>query len=159
MLKPAFLVFAAALVAFAPFTVAAAAPQDSATAASKVKVTSDSQAKAKRLYNMDCALCHGATGDGKTDVAKDMQLTMTDWTDIKSLAGHPDQELFNVIRKGKGKMPAEDVGRAKDDEVWNLIVYIRTFGKDQPAAPAAPTAAPAAAPADAPATAPAPGNL
>lgn len=155
MLKPVFLVSAAALVAFAPFSMAAAPPQDSATAASKVKITTESQAKAKKLYNIDCALCHGATGDGKTDVAKDMQLTMTDWTDVKSLAGQPDQELFNVIRKGKGKMPAEDVGRAKDDEIWNLIVYIRSFGKDQPAAPAAPAPAPAAAPA----TAPAPGNL
>ena len=51
--------------------------------------TAESQAKAKKLYAMDCALCHGDDGDGKTDLAKDMQLTMIDWTDPKSLASNP----------------------------------------------------------------------
>jgi hypothetical protein len=34
----------------------------------------------------------------------------------KTLANKPDQDLFNVIRNGKGKMPAEAEGRAKDDD-------------------------------------------
>ncbi|HUB30004.1 MAG TPA: cytochrome c [Terracidiphilus sp.] len=146
MLKPILLVSAVALIAFSSSTVRAAA-QD---AASKTKITADSQSKAKKLYAMDCALCHGATGDGKTDLAKDMQLTLMDWTDPKTLADHSDQELFKVIREGKGKMPAEEANRAKDDEVWNLIVLIRSFGKA-----GAPAAAPATA---APATTPAPSS-
>jgi high-affinity iron transporter len=144
MLKPFLLVFVVAMFAIAPSIVPAALAQE----AQKVpaKVNAESQAKAKKLYAMDCALCHGATGDGKTDVAKDMQLTMADWTDVKTLASTPNQNLFKTIRDGKGKMPAEDASRAKDDDVWNLIVYIRTLGKAQPAAPAA---APVTAPADA----------
>jgi mono/diheme cytochrome c family protein len=148
MLKPV-LVVAVALFAIAPSASPAAQAQDAAT---KTKVTSDSQAKAKKLYAIDCALCHGASGDGKTDLAKDMQLTLLDWTDEKSLAGMQDSELFKTIRNGKNKMPAEDVGRAKDDEVWNLVVYIRSLGKAQPAA------APATAPAATPAAPSAPGN-
>jgi mono/diheme cytochrome c family protein len=141
MLKPFLLVSAVALFAIAPSTSPFASAQE---AGPKTKVTAESQAKAKKLYAMDCALCHGAGGDGKTDLAKDMQLTMIDWTDSKSLAGIQDQELFKTIRNGKGKMPAEDAGRAKDDEVWNLIVYIRSLGKNVPttepaAAPAPPT--------------------
>jgi hypothetical protein len=31
-------------------------------------------------------------------------------------------------------MPPEDASRAKDDDVWNLIIYIRGLSKDQPAA-------------------------
>jgi hypothetical protein len=58
-----------------------------------------------------------------------------------------DQELFNTIRHGKGKMPAEEAGRAKDDEVWNLIIYIRSLAQSAPAAPVTP---PAATPAPAP---------
>lgn len=148
MLKPV-LVVAVALFAIAPSASSTAQAQDAAT---KTKVTADSQAKAKRLYAIDCALCHGATGDGKTDLAKDMQLTLLDWTDEKSLAGMQDSELFKTIRNGKNKMPAEDAGRAKDDEIWNLIVYIRSFGKAQPAA------APAATPVATPAAPSAPGN-
>ena len=87
---------------------------------------------------MDCALCHGENGNGKTDLATAMQMTLDDWTDPKTLANKTDQELFTIIRNGKEKMPAEVEGRAKDHEVWNLILYIRGFaGKEPAAAPAA----------------------
>ncbi|HEY1159712.1 MAG TPA: cytochrome c [Terracidiphilus sp.] len=99
-----------------------------------VKPTAASQEKAKKLYGMDCAICHGENGSGKTDLAKDMQLTLADWTDPKSLASKSDQELFDMIRKGKDKMPPEDASRAKNDDVWNLIIYLRGFSKGQPAA-------------------------
>lgn len=135
MLKPFLLISAVAMVLAAPMSVPA---QQSAPAAkSPVK----GQEKAKALYKMDCALCHGDNGNGKTDVAKDMGLIMVDWTDPKSLSDRLDPELFGIIRNGKGKMPAEDTGRAKDEEVRNLILYIRGMSKDQPAAaPAAPAA-------------------
>lgn len=150
MLKPFLLISAVALFSIAPSTVSAASPQDAAAKGS-AKVTADSQAKAKKLYARDCALCHGDSGDGKTDLAKDMQLTMIDWTDPKTLADRQDQELFKIIRNGKDKMPGEDSGRAKDDEVWNLVIYIRGLSKDHPAAPAPATPTTAT-------TAPAPGN-
>jgi cytochrome c len=117
-----------------------------------VKPTAAGLERAKKLYAMDCALCHGDDGNGKTDLATSMQVTLSDWTDPKSLADKPDQELFNDIRKGKGeKMPPEDAGRAKDDDVWNLIHYIRGLSKGQHAAPAA-----APAPTDPAPAAPAP---
>ena len=144
MPKPVQLFSRVALIVIVPFAALLASGQE---AASKVKVTPESQAKAKKLYAIDCALCHGENGDGKTDVAKDMQLTLLDWTDPSSLASRPDAELFKIIREGKGKMPAEDVSRAKDDDLWNLVVYIRGFSKGHPAAPPAAPAAPAPPPA------------
>ena len=135
MLKPFLLISAVAMVLVAPLTVPAQQP------AAKGPAKPQAQEKAKALYKMDCALCHGENGNGKTDIAKDMSLTMVDWTDPKSLADRQDQELFGIIRNGKGKMPAEDASRAKDEEVRNLILYIRSMSKDQPAAaPAAPAA-------------------
>lgn len=98
-----------------------------------VKPTPESQAKAKKLFDVDCAMCHGANGNGKTDLAKDMQVTMLDWTDPSTLASKNDGDLFEVIRKGKDKMPAEDAARAKDDDVWNLVIYIRSLSKEHPA--------------------------
>lgn len=155
-MRKSFLLFTAVvlvLVASAPAS--ARPPQDSGKGVTAKKMSPETLAKAKKFYNMDCALCHGATGDGKSDLAKDMQLTMADWTDPKSLAEQSDQQLFDVIRKGKGKMPPEDEGRAKNDEVKDLVQYIRTFAKEGAAAPAAPAAAPPAAtpaPASPPAT-------
>jgi len=74
-------------------------------------------------------MCHGDNGNGKTDVATSMALSLKDWTDAKSLASKSDQDLFNTIRKGTDKMPPEAEGRAKDDMVWNLIIYLRSFAK------------------------------
>ncbi len=117
----------------------AVTPQPAAPVKNPVKPTAESQAKAKSLYQVDCALCHGENGDGKTDVASSMNLTIGDWTDPKTLAGQEDWQLFNIIRKGAGaNMPAEEAGRASDTEVWNLVIYIRSFSKSQPPAPATP---------------------
>jgi len=72
-----------------------------------------------------------------------MSVTLADWTDPKSLSGMSDQQLFDIIRKGKDKMPAEDPGRAKNDEVWGLVTYIRNLSKaSAAAAPAADAAKP-----------------
>jgi mono/diheme cytochrome c family protein len=111
------------------------APAPAAYPKNPIKPTSESQAKAKGLYAIDCAMCHGDNGNGKTDLATSMQLTLADWTDPKSLAGHPDGELFMIIRNGKDKMPPEESGRASDEAVWNLVVYIRSFSKGQAAPP------------------------
>jgi hypothetical protein len=81
-----------------------------------------------------------------------MQLTLLDWTDPKALAGKTDQQLFDAIRKGGGKMPPEDDSRAKNDEVRLLVQYIRGLAREGSAAPA--TDEPAATPTTAPATAP-----
>jgi mono/diheme cytochrome c family protein len=94
-----------------------------------VRPTSESQTKAKTLYQIDCAMCHGDNGNGKSDLATSMELTLSDWTDPKTLAGRQDGELFAIIRNGKDKMPPEADGRASDEAVWNLVVYIRGFSK------------------------------
>lgn len=119
-----------------------AAPQPAVPVKNPVKPTAESQAKAKSIYGIDCAVCHGDNGNGKTDVATSQGFTLNDWTDPKAFADREDWELFNVIRNGKGTtMPSEPPGRATDTEVWNLVIYIRSFSKSQPPAPAPAAAA------------------
>jgi len=141
MLKPLLFVSAVVLFGITASSAPGPKPQDAAPIAAPalknpVKPTEKTQARAKEIYNVDCAICHGATGDGKTDLAKDMSLSLGDWTDEKTLAAKADSDLFVTIRNGKGKMPPEASGRAKDDEVWNLILYLRAMSKPQ--APEAP---------------------
>jgi mono/diheme cytochrome c family protein len=93
------------------------------------KPTAESRAKAKNLYAIDCAMCHADNGNGKTDLATSMELSLNDWTNPKTLAGLEDGQLFLVIRNGKDKMPPETDGRASDDQIWNLVFYIRGFSK------------------------------
>jgi mono/diheme cytochrome c family protein len=145
MIKP--LLCASTVVLFAIAAVSFAGPmaQESTPAAApgvknSVKSTPQSRAHAKEIYDVDCALCHGTNGDGKTDLAKAMGLTLGDWTDAKTLAARPDAELFKTIRNGKGKMPSEAEGRAKDHDVWSLVVYIRSLASREGSAAAPATA-------------------
>jgi cytochrome c5 len=116
-----------------PIQDAAAAPAATPTppdTKNPVKPTADSKAKAKKMYGYDCEMCHNANGDGKSDLAKDMSLSLTDFTDPKTLSGKSDAELFDIIKNGKGKMPPEDGSRAKPDDIWNLVIYVRGMAKN-----------------------------
>jgi mono/diheme cytochrome c family protein len=53
---------------------------------------------------------------------------VTDFTNPDALKNRTDGELFYVIRKGRGEMPPEG-DRAKDDDIWNLVNYIRSLAK------------------------------
>jgi cytochrome c5 len=152
MLRSLMLFTAVVLILIASASAPARSAQDAGQSATAKKVSPEAMAKAKKVYNLDCALCHGPAGDGKTDLAKDMQLGLADWTDPKSLSSQSDDALFDVIRKGKGKMPPEDTGRATNDEIRGLVIYVRKFAKEGTTAPA--TEQPAAAPAQTPAPTP-----
>jgi mono/diheme cytochrome c family protein len=144
LFNPFLLLSVAFFLAFSPIPTPGSMSQDApkaqapAPARSHNKPTPEAQAHAKKLYAFDCAVCHGETGNGKTDLADSMQLTLADWTNPSALTGKTDEDLFKTIRNGKDKMPAEAEGRAKDDDVWNIIAYIHTMSKNQPAAPAPP---------------------
>ena len=146
MLKPFLFLSAVVLFVITPAptpTLASGISPQAAPSTNPVKPTAASLEKTKKLYAQDCAVCHGDNGNGKTDLATSMNVTLADWTDPKTLAAMSDQQLFDIIRKGKGdKMPAEDEGRAKNDEIWGLVNYIRDFSKNQPAAPAPAAPAP-----------------
>jgi len=103
-------------------------PPEIAKQANPVKATPESIALGKKKYGVDCAMCHGKTGDGKGDLATDMNLKILDYHDPAALKDKTDGELFYIIQKGKGDMPAEG-DRAKKDDIWNLVNYIRSLAK------------------------------
>ena len=100
-----------------------------------VKPTPENLAEAKKLFGYDCAMCHGAAGDGKGDLAASMGLKMNDWHDTSTLAAMSDGEIFDLIVKGKGKMIGEG-DRVSEETAWKLVNYVRSFAKKEtPASP------------------------
>lgn len=93
-----------------------------------VKPTPEGLAAARKAYGYECAMCHGAKGDGKGDVVESMKLTMHDWADPATLAGKTDGELFYIITKGKGKMMGEG-DRVGETMRWNMVNMVRAFAK------------------------------
>jgi mono/diheme cytochrome c family protein len=102
--------------------------QDDIDRKNPVKVSPEGLASARKLYGFDCAMCHGAQGDGKGDLVESMKLTMHDWRDSSSLTGTTDGEIFYIITKGKGKMPGEN-DRLPETMRWNLVNLVRHFAK------------------------------
>ena len=132
MLKPLFALPVFLFFAHSPQQPAAPsappAPPEAIRMANPVKPTSESQARAKKMYGYDCAMCHGANGNGKGDVVADLKITLKDYTDPAALKDITDGELFYVIKNGKGQMPSEG-DRAKPEDLWNMVILVRSFAK------------------------------
>jgi mono/diheme cytochrome c family protein len=112
-------------------------PPEARKEVNPVKPTAASLAQAKKTYGYDCAMCHGADGDGKGDLAVEMKLKLPDYRDPSTLKDVTDGEMFYIIKNGKktdkGEMPSEG-DRAKPDEIWNLVIYIRSLARKEPPA-------------------------
>ena len=138
MLKPFFVLLALLLFApspqqpvappAAPAAAAPTIPPEAVRMVNPVRPTAESQTHAKKVYGYDCAMCHGANGNGKGDVVADLKLTLKDYTDAAALKDMTDGELFYIIKNGKGQMPGEG-DRAKPDDLWNMVILVRSFSK------------------------------
>ncbi len=111
-------------------TAFAAIPADAAKQANPVKPSPESVARAKKWWTLDCAMCHGATGDGKGTLATDMKLKIADFTDPTTLKDRTDGEIYYIIKKGHQDMPPEG-DRIKTEEGWDLVNYVRSLSKSK----------------------------
>ena len=101
-------------------------PDAAAKMVNPVKPTAESLAQGKKYYGYDCAMCHGATGNGKGEV--DTGEKLPDFANPDSLKDKSDGELFCSLKKGKGHMPLENI-RITPNELWNLVNYVRSLAK------------------------------
>jgi alcohol dehydrogenase (cytochrome c) len=86
-------------------------------------------AAGRTTYDQTCASCHGPAGRGDRGPALDTGAFAR---------GGDDGALFHTIRTGVpgSQMPA--FPRLTDDQVWQIVSYIRTLGRRRPA-PAPPS--------------------
>ncbi|HEX7978170.1 MAG TPA: PQQ-dependent sugar dehydrogenase [Gemmatimonadaceae bacterium] len=115
-------------------------------------------ADGKRLYDVNCANCHGPRAQGAIKAGAEISVISErggkqppDLTDQLWDHGSSDAEIFTVIEKGipSGMMPPHE-GRLSDVQIRNVVAYIRSLASTQAATTAAvlpPTAPPATTPA------------
>jgi mono/diheme cytochrome c family protein len=103
-------------------------PPEEARRENPLKGSAAAAAVGKRLYASQCAMCHGAEGDGKGDLADIMKLKLLDYRDPNALKNRTDGELFYILTKGRENMPGEE-GRMKEEQRWQLITFIRSLAK------------------------------
>jgi mono/diheme cytochrome c family protein len=83
--------------------------------------------KGKTVYENSCITCHGKKGAGDGSMARMLSENPSDFT-LDDIDVQKDGELFYKIMIGRGEMHSH-VDKLKDEEVWNVINYIRTFYK------------------------------
>jgi mono/diheme cytochrome c family protein len=110
----------------APAPIPDKVPAEDAKLVNPVKPTAESLAHIKKLYGYDCAMCHGKNGDGQGDLADSMKLKLKDWRDPASIKELTDGELFYIISKGRGQMPA-GAEQMKPNEIWTMVIYVRSL--------------------------------
>jgi cytochrome c oxidase cbb3-type subunit 3 len=91
-------------------------------------------ASAKRDFVMFCTKCHGSAGKGDGPQADALSTKPRDFTDCTRMKGLSDETLFTAIKEGgeavhlSKDMPAWKDGM-DDDEIHDLVAYVRTFCK------------------------------
>ncbi|MFQ5913854.1 MAG: c-type cytochrome [Nitrospinota bacterium] len=88
----------------------------------------------KKTYGVLCASCHGNSGKGDGPAAATLPTKPADHTDGKRMHALSDQFLFDIIKGGGaslGKSPLMPPWGAqlKDQEIRNVVAYIRTLAK------------------------------
>lgn len=81
------------------------------------------QDDAAALYKAKCQVCHGADGKGDTPAGKKMGTRDFHSPEVSKMS---DQELFDITKKGKEKMPGYDK-KLTDDQIKSLVKYIRAL--------------------------------
>lgn len=89
----------------------------------------------KRQYRAKCARCHGATGDGGGEEAKEQPVPPRDLTDAEYMSSRSDGQLFYQILVGGGDrcaMPAfgpESDHAWNEEKIWGMVAYVRRFAQ------------------------------
>ncbi len=76
-------------------------------------------------YKAKCVGCHGADGTGNTPAGKAMKVRDLTSAEVQ---GQTDAQLYDIIAKGKGKMPGYEKPLGAD-KCKELVAYIRTLKK------------------------------
>jgi mono/diheme cytochrome c family protein len=116
-------------------TAPSAAGQTTTSPRNPVAATAESIEKGKRVYDVNCALCHGALAQGAVKAGTPMSIIEEqrkqqppDLTDDRWDHGSSDGDIFAVTKRGvpATMMPGYD-GRIADEEIWSVVNYLRSL--------------------------------
>jgi mono/diheme cytochrome c family protein len=86
----------------------------------------------EQLYNkgakpLACAKCHGAKGEGNGKMAVGMKPNPRNFACKAMMQDIPDGQLFWVIKNGSKGTGMMGFKTLNDNQVWQLVSYIRQF--------------------------------
>jgi mono/diheme cytochrome c family protein len=102
---------------------------DAAKMTNPVKADQTSIAAGQKLYEKNCAGCHGDTGKGDGSMADELTPKPSNLTDADWKHGSTDGELFLVIRDGAKNTGMKAFSKKMTaHQIWDVVNYVRSIG-------------------------------
>jgi len=79
---------------------------------------------AEGLYQQNCVICHGKTGDSNGPAAGSLPQKPANFTDARMMKKATDGELFWKMTTGRAPMPSWQ-DRLSETQRWELVNYLR----------------------------------
>ncbi|QPJ61065.1 MAG: cytochrome c [Candidatus Nitronauta litoralis] len=112
------------------------APPDLQTLKNPLEPSQKNLGEGENLYHYksqpsSCKVCHGANGNGLGMMASASEPMPTNFTCKETMASVTDGQMFWIIKKGSPgtEMPPYQLFLS-DEQIWQLVMYVRTFIKD-----------------------------
>jgi mono/diheme cytochrome c family protein len=99
-------------------------PQVAAQRSNPVAADAASVQEGERLYQANCALCHGGRGLGNGPAARSLPVRPANL--VARVPWHSDGDLAWVIADGRGPMPAWK-GTLSERQIWEVVSYLRVL--------------------------------
>jgi len=77
----------------------------------------------------NCAICHGVKGDGRGILASQYDPPPRNFSCAMTIKGVPDGQLFWIIRFGSPGTAMPPHPALKDEQIWQLVLYLRQLSK------------------------------
>ena len=94
-----------------------------------MEVTPQLMARGAQRFNVNCAVCHGATAAGNGIVKQYGLATIVTLQDDR-IRNMSDGEIFNTITHGKNTMMSYG-GNVMVNDRWAIIAYLRALQRSQ----------------------------
>lgn len=93
-----------------------------------VKADAESLAAGKSLWVTHCKSCHGSKGMGDGSKAAQLKTPVEDLT-TPEMQKQTDGSLFYKTSEGRKDMPSFKKKIPDQDDIWNLVNYLRSLKK------------------------------
>lgn len=101
-------------------------PDKNAKMANPVKSSATSIAEGKALWVKHCQSCHGKTGKGDGTKAASLKTEPGNFV-TPAFQKQSDGSLFYKVSEGREDMPSFKKKIPDTEEIWSLVVYMRTL--------------------------------
>ncbi len=103
-------------------------PEKAAKTPNPVKSSSESISAGKALWSQHCSSCHGKTGLGDGTKAAQLKTQPNDLT-VASFQNQSDGSIYYKISEGRDDMPSFKKKIPDAEDIWDLVIYMRTLKK------------------------------